>query len=339
MASSTAARIWREPQGALPQTLALVYAVFGYAGGLAAMSVPSWLSLVLGTLLCAHAMVMAAYLLHEAAHQTLFARRAANRWAGELMSFIAGSCYASYERIQSLHLRHHRERADVACFDYKAFLRRCPRWVTSAICAFEWLHLPATELLMHAQVIVRPIVSPAQREYLPRVLVCLSLRGAAFAVLAWLAPRVLLGYAVAYVVMLLWLDFFDAFHHTYEQYFLSEGAPIPGDSRARTQAYERDNTYSNVISVSTPWLNLLSLNFGYHNAHHERPGVPWYRLPALHDELVGPARVVSVSELLVTYHRHRVRRVVDDDYGQVGSGPGRADGFVGAHGVSFLSVV
>lgn len=338
MASSTAPRIWREPRSALPQSLALAYAVCGYAGGFAAMCARSWLSTVLGLLLCAHAMVIAAYLLHEAAHQTLFARRAVNRFAGELLSFIAGSCYASFERIQSLHLRHHRERADVTCFDYKAFLRSCPRWVTSAICALEWLHLPSTELLMHAQVIVRPLVSPSQRKYLPRVLVCLTLRGIAFAILAWLAPRALLGYAVAYVLMLLWLDFFDAFHHTYDQYFLTEGARIP-DGRARTQAYERDNTYSNVISLSAPWLNLLSLNFGYHNAHHERPGVPWYRLPALHDELVGPARVLPLSELLVTYHRHRVRRVVDDDYGQVGTGPGRADGFVGAHGVSFLSVV
>ena len=32
-------------------------------------------------------------------------------------------------------------------------------------------------------------------------------------------------------------------------------------------------------------LNLLLLNFSYHNAHHERPIEPWYRLPALHARL------------------------------------------------------
>jgi len=41
----------------------------------------------------------------------------------------------------------------------------------------------------------------------------------------------------------------------------------------------------------------------------------------------------------VSFHRHRTRRVLSDDYGALGTGPRRADGFVGAHGVSFLSVV
>jgi len=51
------------------------------------------------------------------------------------------------------------------------------------------------------------------------------------------------------------------------------------------------------------------------------------------------ALLLPLSELLVTFHRHRVRRVLASDYGQLGTGAGRADGFVGAHGVSFLSVV
>lgn len=57
--------------------------------------------------------------------------------------------------------------------------------------------MPATELILHAQVIVRPYVCEAQRKYLPRVLALLALRGAAFGLLAWLAPRALLGCAVA----------------------------------------------------------------------------------------------------------------------------------------------
>jgi len=40
-----------------------------------------------------------------------------------------------------------------------------------------------------------------------------------------------------------------------------------------------------------------------------------------------------------THHRNRLKRVLDDDYGSVGTGRGRADGFIGAHGVSFLTVV
>jgi fatty acid desaturase len=90
-----------------------------------------------------------------------------------------------------------------------------------------------------------------------------------------------------------------------------------------------------------PWLNLLTLNFGYHNAHHHRPSLPWYRLPALHRSLFGAATpaVMPLRELLRTWHRNRVRRVCAEGYGAFGEGVGRADSFVGAHGVSFLTVV
>jgi len=49
--------------------------------------------------------------------------------------------------------------------------------------------------------------------------------------------------------------------------------------------------------------------------------------------------VMPVRELLATWHRNRVRRVYAQDYGAVGAGPNRAASFVGAHGVSFLTVI
>jgi fatty acid desaturase len=109
----------------------------------------------------------------------------------------------------------------------------------------------------------------------------------------------------------------------------------------RDQRYEQENTFSNLISYRYPWINLLTLNFGYHNAHHHRPSVPWYRLPTLHEGVFGEQTraVLPLSELLRTWHRNRVRRVLSDDYGKPGQGPGRADNYVGAHGVSFLTVV
>ncbi|MEO8037751.1 MAG: hypothetical protein ABI794_03225 [Betaproteobacteria bacterium] len=48
---------------------------------------------------------------------------------------------------------------------------------------------------------------------------------------------------------------------------------------------------------------------------------------------------MPLSELLRTFHTNRLRRILDDDYGVVGIGANRADGFIGAHGVSFLTVV
>jgi len=334
-----AGTLWREAEGALPNALALGYATGGYALSFVLMAAaPVWLN-VLGVLLCAHAMTIAAYLIHEAAHYTLFASPAHNRLAGEAMNWIAGSAYASFERIRHLHLRHHRDRADVTCFDYKALLRRSAL-LRRAVLALEWAYVPAVELIMHAQIVVRPFVDASQRRHLPRVVTVLALRMGLLAALAVVSLKAALLYLLAHWILLKTLDFFDAFHHTFEQYFVDADACVPMNGRDR--AYEQANTYSNVVSARWPLLNLLTLNFGYHNAHHERAAVPWYRLPALHAELYGPSRreLMPLSQLLRTWHRHRVRRVLDDDYGEVrGEGADRADRYVGAHGVSFLTVM
>jgi fatty acid desaturase len=348
-ASGAAAGARPAPRSAL-SAVAVGYTLAGYAGGFALMASSRAVFNALGVLLCTHAMLIAAYLVHEAAHGSLVpARRtrtgerrsahARNRAIGELMSFVAGGSYASFERIRELHLCHHRERCDVGRFDYKRFLRARRGGLRRVVYALEWAYLPAVELLMHAQVIVRPFVERSQRRYLPRVLAMLLVRGGLLAALAWQSPRALLLYVVAYGLLMVVLNFFDAFHHTYEQFFVGEG-PFSHEARP-DRAYERANTYSNLVSERHPWLNLLTLNFGYHNAHHERPGEPWYRLPALHQQLFAerPRELMPMRELLRTFHRNRLRRILDDDYGSVGTGPGRADGFVGAHGVSFLSVV
>ena len=331
-------RLMRESEGVLPNTLALGYAVCGYLSGFALMAATPWWANAAGALLTAHAMLIAAYLIHEAAHYTLFARAEHNRLAGELMSFIAGGAYVSFERIRHLHLRHHRDRADVTCFNYKAFLRKRPL-LRRLVYSLEWAHLPAVETLMHTQVIFRPLLVQSQRCYLPRTITMLVLRAALLGAVAWFSLKAVLLYFVAYGLLLATLDFFDAFHHTFDQYFTDADAPVPLGDRDRN--YEQANTYSNVVSAHHPWLNLLTLNFGYHNAHHERASVPWYRLPALHKELFAGSKreLMSVREVLRSFHRNRLKRVLDDDYGSVGEGPARADGYVGAHGVSFLTVV
>jgi fatty acid desaturase len=283
-------------------------------------------------------MLLGAYLVHEAAHRTLFVPAGANAAAGEAMSFIAGPSYASFERIRHMHIRHHVERADLTCFDFLGLLRRHPR-VLRALQVLEWGYVPASELLMHAQVMFRPFFVPSQRRYLARAAAMLLLRGALSVALAWWSLKALALYWLATLLFLHVLNFFDAFHHTYVQFFVAPDEPLPLLERER--GYEQANTYSNVISSRHPWLNLLILNFGYHNAHHHRASLPWYRLPALHRSLYGAASpaVMPLRELLRTWHRNRVRRVFADHYGELTEGPGRADGFVGAHGVSFLTVV
>jgi fatty acid desaturase len=167
-----------------------------------------------------------------------------------------------------------------------------------------------------------------------------ALRTAIFAVAGLISLKALVLYAVAWMIMLTVLRFADAYQHTYDAFAVLEEGSVP-DNKPRDRAYEQQNTYSNVVSARWPALNLLLLNFSLHNAHHENPVAPWYRLPKLHEELYGSTynQVIPMRQLLVPFHRHRLKRVLSDDYGVVSEGPNKAEGFYGAVGVSFLTAV
>jgi fatty acid desaturase len=335
-------RLFRDREAALNNSLVMAWTCLGWLASFVLMAQPAIALNLIGLLLCVHTMVLAAYLIHEAAHHTLFGNHTANHRIGETMSFIAGASYASFERIRHMHIRHHLDRADLACFDFKRLMQRVPG-LRRALEALEWAYLPATELLMHLQVVWRPFLERSQHRYRPRAAAMLVARLGLLTLLGLWSVKALLLYGLAYLLFLHALNFFDAFHHTFDQYFVEPDQALPGSDR--TAAYEQGNTYSNLISRRWPWLNLLVLNFGYHNAHHQRASVPWYRLPAYHRELYGEtgACELPMAELLSTWHRNRVRRVVAADYGGPGADDsgshGRADDFIGAHGVSFLTVI
>jgi fatty acid desaturase len=319
--------------------LALVITGAAWLGSFYLMAHPGLLFELTGFWLCAHSMVLAAYLVHEAAHQSLFASPRANHWVGEVMNFIAGTPHAAFERIRHMHIRHHVERADLTCFDPKDLIRRHPV-LRKVIEALEWAYIPGVEVLMRLQVIARPMFVPSLRRHAPRAIGMLLLRTGLLVLLGLYSVKAVLLYGLAVLLQMRVLNFFDAFHHTFEQYCVLPQDPVPLNGRSR--AYEQANTYSNLISTRRPWLNLLVLNFVYHNAHHHRPSVPWWKLPAVHRSLYGESNtpaLLSSRELLATWHRNRVRRVFAEDYGAVGDGPRRGDTFIGAHGASFLTVV
>lgn len=329
----------RYEDGLWPNILAISYAFAGYVVGVWLLTVDAYGMNALGVLLLAHALVYAAYLIHEFAHQTIFKSRRHNELFGEMMSWLTGSCYARFDDLRKKHIRHHADRADVITFDWRATFNNSPGWFQKTVIALEWLYIPAIELIMHAFVMALPFFSPYHRNLKRRVLTVFTLRAALFALLGWYAPKALILYAIAYLLFLTVLRFMDAFQHTYEAYPILEGK-MPGIDRKDKQ-YEYENTYSNLISLRWPALNLLTLNFAYHNAHHTRAGEPWYRLPALHASLYGneDPQVLPAITLLKSFHRNRVRRVVDPSYGEVTREGDRADGFNGADGVSFLTAV
>jgi fatty acid desaturase len=332
-------RIFRHADGVIPNSIAITYALSGYGVGLWLMTSSNPMVALPATLWFAHALIIAAYLFHEFAHDTIFARHEANAWGGVLMTWLTGSCYARYEHLRHKHVRHHVDRADVISLDTKAVIVSLPGPLRRFVLLLEWCYVPAVDLLMHAFVIVLPFVREERRADRKRVALILLLRGIAFAALAYYSVQALLLYVVAYLLMVTVLRFADAFQHTYDAYAIPESDKVPAD-KLRDKAYEQANTYSNLVSVRWPWLNLLLLNFPYHNAHHEQLAVPWYRLPALHRKLYadGSGLTIPMARLLLPFHRHRVKRVLSEDYGVVDIAAGKADGFIGALSVSFLTV-
>ena len=322
-----------------PNLLVVSYTLLGWPFGIWLLTRPAmWLNAA-GVLLTAHALIYSAYLIHDCVHHAVFTTTAANDRLGVLMSWINGASLANYQRLKKKHLRHHSDRLDVVTFDYRAALRRSPRWVRGSVLALEWTYVPAVELWIRGMILAAPFSWGTAAEK-TRVLGALAVRLAFFCVLALISMKAVLLYALAYVLFLTIMRFMDAFQHTYEV-FASHSLEAALPDPRRDLRFEYENTYSNLLGVRWRWLNLLVLNFPYHNAHHVRPSVPWHRLPALHRSLYGEKdrQVIACRELLGSFHRHRVARVMAEDYGTVSAAGDRAGGFLGAVGVSFLTAV
>ena len=310
--------------------------MLGYACGLALLTMPHIAINLFGVVLLAHAMVISAYLIHECAHNTVFAINIHNARLGACLSWITGSCYARYEDIRRNHFRHHVERADVIGFDYRRRLKLNPR-LSRFITILEWAYIPAVEIMLYALVIVLPFRDEYYKPRRKRILCVLVIRAVLFITLLWVAPRAFLLYPLAYILFLIVLRFMDANQHSYDLIETHDDAPSPGgDLRDREYVYR--NTNSNLISTRIPLLNLITLNFAYHNAHHERPTVPWYRLPALHRELYGDDRshILSFRALLGAYHNHRVVRALRPVAANMNTQTSESLDLLGIDGISFL---
>ncbi|MDX1796715.1 MAG: fatty acid desaturase [Hydrogenovibrio sp.] len=329
--------LFRHTDAFWPNALAFGYVLTTYFLGLGLMLTESlWLN-VAGVVLLAHSMVIAAYLIHETAHYSLFKDKNHNRRYAEILLWITGNSYSHFEDIRNKHNRHHIDRADVVSFDFRPILARHPKFLR-LLQALEWAYIPALELMMHALVIILPFVKETRKSRRPRVILALLTRIAFFWALASISWHILWLYPLAYLLFLTVMRFMDVHQHTYEV-FETLDQPRGPEARSRNREFEIANTYSNLLSEKHPWLNLLVLNFCYHNVHHDQQLQPWYRLPKLHQQLYGDDRkqVLTFRHLVKSFHRYRVPRILNGDpvYLDVKSDEGES--FVGVDGVSFLT--
>jgi fatty acid desaturase len=342
MKSITAA--FHEPAGLAWHGGALGYSLLAYAGGIwCLLQASPWLN-ALGVLLWGHGMVIAAYLIHECAHNTVFRSNEHNARLGRLLNWVTGSCYGTFEDIRFKHFRHHMDNDDSVWFMHDEFIVQRPA-LRRTIEALEWAYIPAHEFLMHGLMMVSAFVIPQRRSQRLRQALVILVRIGVFVAVLLLWPKVALGYVLAYVLMLHMLRFMDMVQHDYSgNPSLFETDP---PSRFGGRSTEQQHTFSNPLCFSYEWPNWLVLNFGWHNAHHLRPTVPWYRLPAFYKENISASAdsVIPFRQQLRIYHRHRVYRVAHrsgpyleqqgytgEDYFQAG----RRGELYGGNAVSFL---
>jgi fatty acid desaturase len=193
--------------------------------------------------------------------------------------------------------------------------------------------------MMHTMLVLAPWVIESKRAQRGRVLRVLLVRGALLGLVLFINPVAFLLYALAQLLLLTALRFMDCYQHNYEVIFNLDDPdtvfPHKGDAE-----YEQRNTYSNLLSHRFPAINLLVLNFCYHNAHHEKPTLGWYRLPELHRSMQPDveAQTLGFVAQARAFHKHRVARIYAEEYGadevKTSLNEGRA---VGVDALSFLT--
>jgi omega-6 fatty acid desaturase (delta-12 desaturase) len=293
---------------------ALAYAVVMYGVGWFGLMQASWLVNLLATLMLAHGMIIAAYMIHECGHNLVFRKHSHNAVLGKTLSWLCGSAYGTFEDIRYKHFRHHVDNDDVVWFDYEKFFNERP-FVLRITQVLEWFYIPAHDLIMHSIMVFTSFAIPERRAQRQRNLTVIGVRGGVFLALLIFATKVAILYAVAYMLMMTVLRFMDSLQHDYP-YSLSlfefEKPPRKGDFE-----WEQEHTYSNPHTLRRDWPNWFTLNFGFHNAHHDDMSVPWYQLPDKHRALFGsyPTAVIPLGAQLKIFHKQRLHCIVGNHDG------------------------
>ena len=330
--SKTSIKNYLKPKP-LWNVIAIFYTIASYFGGITFILVTNVFLNVLGVILLTHSLVISAYLLHEFMHGTIFKSHKLNQVASFVMLWLNGACYARFNDLAKEHINHHIDRVDYYGFDLVDFLKRLPNFLRNIILVLEWLYFPAIFYLLAWRAIAAPFFLAQRQDERKRITVIFCLRGSLFMLLGFISVKALLLYWFGHIGMVLVLRLLDAFQHTYETF------PLGCSSPKRNRVYERANTFTTVISKRYWWLNLLLLNFCYHNAHHEVMRCPWHNLHELNRKISTEHQVHSMNlkQMLVSYHRFRLKRIFQGQ-GQAINELGEFDlaVFYGAIGVSML---
>lgn len=326
-------KTYLQKHNVLGNAIVIIYTFSAYISGVSLILTSNLFFNAIGVLLLTHSLVYSAYLTHEFMHGTIFKSRHWNSVFGNIMLWLNGGCYNRLQALTLQHIAHHIDRVDVFTFEPISKLQQLPILVRKIILSLEYVYFPVMGFWSRWHSAFSPFWNSEKSDEKNRVVCVLLIRAAIFSLLGILSLKALILYFIAYIGMITVLRWADAFQHTYEGF--PPGIELP----KRDRVHEETHTYSTVVSRKYPWLNVLLLNFGYHNAHHTLMKCPWYCLPELNREIEKSSniRYVSLKQQLVHYHRFRLTRFI------LGQGEAKDenqnptfDKFYGAHDVSFL---
>ncbi len=243
-------------------SFALSHILIAYSLSIGLLVASGWVWNLIGFILLIHALILSATLIHEFIHGNIFKARSLNAFWGIVMSHLNGACYATWEDLVEHHFNHHIHHADFVAFDMAEFVKTLPSAIRPVFVILEWAYFPAFEFVLRLRTMFLPFYQPDKRHLWWRNLLLLIYRGTLFTLLAYFSPKAVVLYAIAYISFVNLMRFADAFHHTYDYAVVGRAFP------KRDRVYEQAHTFSNLVSIAHPLLNLLYLNFGYHNAHH-----------------------------------------------------------------------
>ena len=334
-------KLFKEPDGIIYNGGAIFYAITGYIIGFFGLFNVNIIINILSSLLLGHAMIIAAYLVHECAHNLVFKKIRLNKFLGRCLNWICGASYGTYEDIQHKHFRHHVDIDDVVWFDYEAFFEKNPK-ILKLTKILEWFYIPAHEFIMHFIMMFSSFIIPQRRNQRLRNTAVIAIRFPLFVLLVMFFPKVAIFYVFSYILFLTVLRFMDSIQHDYPYNLTLFSSDKP--TRKGQYEWEQEHTFSNPHSFDTEAVNWLTLNFGFHNAHHHNMTVPWYRLPQKHRELFSesPETVVPFLSQLKIFHKNRVKRIYGnhDEYAPSGKEyliAARKGETIGGNAASFLT--
>lgn len=322
-------------QSAIKNSIAVVYTFVAYFNSIYLLTLESLAINIVGILLLSHSLVYSAYLCHECMHGTIFKGRRGNTVFGTAMLWLNGGCYYGFKPLMLQHIAHHVDRVDVFTFDIPNAIKEQKPLILRGILVLEWLYFPIVAFLVRWRWVVNSWLNANSYKDRARLSFIFITRTFLWIGIGWLSWKALLFYFISYINMIHVLRFFDAFQHTYEAF-------PPGEKLPRRDAeHEQKNTFSNLVSTRYPLLNVLFLNFGYHNAHHAVMKCPWHILPDLDRDLTSTRKdnYIPLSAQVLNYHRFRITRLLE--------GQGKTalesksepyEQFYGAVDVSFLTL-